>query len=103
MNASQPNEFTAVVVAISKASNRGHTSAVYARRLDKDHRGEGDPFRLRHTWIPSRNEARYIWNNEMLRTLKIELGTIVTVVEHRQDNLVFAESSKFKPQVGKQF
>ena len=98
-NVSQPYKFSAVVVAISKASNRGHTSAVYARRLNKDHRGEGDPFRLRHSWISSRNEARYIWSNQMLRTLKIELGTIVTVIEHGLDNIVFAESLRFKSQV----
>lgn len=71
----------AVVIALSKAHDQGHTSCVFClwlRRADKEgYHVTGIPFRLFDKC------GRYIWKNIDIRDAGIERGSIIVVDEKK--------------------
>lgn len=77
----------AVIIAVAKASDKGHTSTVYCLDVIGDFRyGDcqvfGKPFRLH-------NVDRYIWCNQKLRDDRLKVGSIVLYRESEKNGFSY--------------
>lgn len=87
----EDNSF-AVVIGLGRAHDSGDTSTVYcfklARELGIQLRIYGSPFRLLRA-------NRYIWNNEELRQLSIEQGSLIKIFDQctRANEYEFLENT----------
>ena len=74
----------AVIIAIGKANDKGHTSVVYCLEVIGDlHRGEslqviGKPFRLHD------DQGLYIWCNHKLRKKNLRMGSVISFKHGRR-------------------
>lgn len=78
----------AVIIAIGKANNEGHTSTVYCLEVIGDFRSGdchvlGKPFRLHNEF------DRYIWCNQKLRDDRLKVGSIVLYRESEKNGFSY--------------
>ena len=71
----------AVVIALGKAHDRGHTSTMYGLKIcvfedEEEYRVSGNPFRLFDSC------GSYIWKNTYIRAEKLEVGSVITLEEN---------------------
>ena len=76
-----------IVIGISKAHSKGDTSIIYARKIDGDEAGEGEPFRL------AKKDFRFIWANEEVTAERIRFGSVVKYVQVG-DEYLFQRNTK---------
>ena len=82
--------YTGVILAISKHDESA--SMVYAREVDADFNGNGQPFQL------ANDQNGFTWQNEHLTAENLKFGSVVTYRKH--DGNVYSNKVDCRPQVG---